>query len=442
MLNGKTARFVRWTTEKNIDFFIPVVAVFSVFPASSGALVTISYLTIVIIGFLCLVFCIVPWSSWRLYWILIIPGFLYFFIMFLSVFRSDFVISDLGKLNKTLIFVTIFFSISFFSLQKKPRNMLLIFIKFAPFGAIPLLFWIVYYWNTDGYRISGGTGNPIPFAMICSVMTAACIYCLLIYRGVCQITAALAVPIYMLAIVFSGTRSVYLTLPVIVLIAILYRPFAIKKAMIMFIACGILAGTLGSLAVLNSSSVSSRFSSILTIASSVWNGSMDTGDFSSNIRIDIIGKGLCYIYDRPIWGYGISNRKELIGSATTGEDGHPIAICQLDHKGYDFTHFHNGFVSSSVDAGLFGLLAVLLLLISPLLFSFFSEKDDFWGLRLNFSLVIVVTYFISGSVNLLFGHALIDTFFLVCCLLLATSLRTAPGMTSASNPDLSAKTQG
>ena len=154
-------------------------------------------------------------------------------------------------------------------------------------------------------------------------------------------------------------------------------------------------------------------------------------DVSVAIRMGLWSGGLKAAEKRPIFGYGANNRSRVI---SRDPDQVPGSRRPAEHLGRTtVSHFHNGFLTAMIDAGVFGVLATVMLLFAPLALAVFAPHDDIYRLRLAFALFLFFTYAIAGSVNIMFGQDLIDALFVTGCLVLALSVGTGPRPSDKGN---------
>ncbi len=90
-------------------------------------------------------------------------------------------------------------------------------------------------------------------------------------------------------------------------------------------------------------------------------------------------------------------------------------ICTLS-----LTHFHNGFLTAAVETGTLGIIAVLSIFLVLIRNAFLALRDRsdpharFGGVLLMSTAIV---YFCMGSVNLMFGHDILDVMFMVMTIL-------------------------
>lgn len=358
--------------------------------------------------------------------IIVYPALAFFLVNALSVLRPDFKIEDLAYLNHSLMFLLPYFVIRRYRYVSK-ENQFKVFVDAVPFGAILLLPWLIYQGVYLNQRLEGGAGNPIPFAMICTLMLPICIINLTSGSVLKRLLSLFGFAVFSAALVFSQTRSMYIAVIPNILVAAYYLYFhsrhRLKEVVIVALVCTSIATLF-----IDRSAVILRFNLLSSSISSVLSGA-PINDESIQQRVTLLRKGFCLAKERPLLGYGISNRREVLSAEQEPSAGWN-GICDTLHGRFFFTHFHNGFVSAYIDAGIFGLLSTLALLFAPLTLSIVSPNDGIKRLRISIALCLTSVYVMAGMTNLLFGHDLIDVMFLIFSTFLALSIRPASEATN------------
>lgn len=142
-------------------------------------------------------------------------------------------------------------------------------------------------------------------------------------------------------------------------------------------------------------------------------------------RMQLYSRALCLIKEQPIFGYGYGKRDGILAQGNLSSVTQGEVTCPQEHL--LSTHFHNGFFTATIDAGIFGLTTAILLLLSPMIFVLQAPKDEKHKLRLAFASMFVGTYGIMGMFNILFGHDIIDSLFITGLIFLALSVIKTDG---------------
>lgn len=355
------------------------------------------------------------------YW-LVVPGLLYLLVMWGSYFRSDFVWSDLEYWAKPYIFITLGFVLINYRLVKNV-DYFSMFIKFAGYSGYVLLPWILYEGFWLGQRMAGGSGNEIPFGMVCGIMAPIALLGVFGADRKHQFIAIGSALLLSTGLVLSLTRGMYIAFAVNMLIVMIYAISISRHRLRVFtIFAVVLALGIGVSA--TSDTIKNRAGSLAVLAQNLAAGEApEDGSFFQ--RMQLYSRAMCLIEERPVFGYGFGKRDGILAQGSPEAIAKGGVICPQEH--IIATHFHNGFFTVAVDAGVIGLMAILLLLFSPWLFVLRAPKDGRQNIRLAFASIFVLTYSFMGIFNILFGHDLIDSLFITGCVFLALSVVKTDG---------------
>lgn len=350
-------------------------------------------------------------------WLIIGPTIIYFAVMAGSLIHPEFEWIDLKAIIQPLLIGLFIFAVMRYR-TVKGTDYFEVFLKYAPYCGILVIPWIFYQLLFEDVRMTGGAGNAIPFAMICAIFIPLSLLSMRGSKGMQRIISVVGAIALIVALLLSQTRSMYLALFInfsIIFIYFLIHSRHRRNVAIVGILLTVLAGGIVS----TSSTLVERGRTIFDVGHSFITQSRVT-DGAVRQRIALYQRGWCLLQERPLQGYGIAKRKELLKQGRGEALAAGGVVCASRHR--EFTHFHNGLLTSGIDAGLPGILSAFILLISPLGFAFFSPGDSNKSKRMVFAFVVVTTYSIAGMSNLLFGHDLIDALFLICCLFLVLSV--------------------
>ncbi|MGI2035253.1 O-antigen ligase family protein [Rhizobium panacihumi] len=261
--------------------------------------------------------------------------------------------------------------------------------------ALPLAFVQVEFFDM---RASGGIGNALPFSMVCSMLASVSLLNTLSPRPRRQALGWAGFIAGILCVLLSQSRGV-LPIPAIavVMLFVLFphklRRFYNWKGVALLVVAAIVVLGMGL-------KHSDRLIEMLGYFAN------DSGaDESYTARIELWKYAGGLFVENPWLGYGVQNRQEFITDI-----------------GYSFTHFHNGFITVTFDAGLAGLIATLLLLVSPLLCVVRNPTTVARRKRLFMALLVLFGYAIAGSTNILFFQDIYDSIFLWFALIVAMPL--------------------
>lgn len=153
------------------------------------------------------------------YW-LVVPGILYLAAMWSSYIRSDFEINDLAGWAKPYIFISIAFILYNFRLVKNV-DYFSMFIKFAGYSGYILIPWLLYEGVWLG-QMAGGSGNEIPFAMVCGILAPIALLGIIGADRRHQLIAIGGALLLSVGLVLSLTRGMYIAFTLNILIVMFY----------------------------------------------------------------------------------------------------------------------------------------------------------------------------------------------------------------------------
>ena len=394
---------------------------FAVLPAAAGSIVGFLFVFAALAGIrdICtkrIDLSLSPYDK-----LLVYPAITFFLVMMISIIRADFEPADVLSLLPALMFVCLYFVIKRYRYLGN-QDSFRFFITAIPIGAFPLLIVMGFEFDSiaKGFRFAGGAGNPIPFAMIVTLMLGICIMNLAFHTWRGKLLVILAIAIFITALGTSLTRSMFLAFFPIMLISAVFLIIESKRKIVYAVSliaivttCIIFTSQIGH--------IQSRAGTLKQAVVALQQGNeLQTGSF--NERIAIFQKGVCLAIQKPLLGHGIAKRRNVLNTITTASEATKIEFCSLESPAYPYTHFHNGFVTAFIDAGIFGFLASLWLLFAPIIFAVKSPNDGLKRMRIATALCLTTVYFFAGMTNILFGQDLIDAIFMIFCLFLALSV--------------------
>lgn len=396
-----------------------VTVALATLPAAAGSVVTFIYVAVALLGIASLAQRRFSGKLCLYDKIIIYPSLAFFLVNTFSLVRYDFQLKDLESIVPSLLFLLPFFVIKQFRFTTN-ENQFSIFLKTVPYGAFLLLPWILYEGLYLGQRMSAGAGNPIPLGMICALMLPICLMNMNSFANKKQfLIIAFGFIVFLSGLILSGSRSMYLAAIPNLIIAASYLVYRSKNK---FNISAILLLLLFSIAVFawNSTIVKERTTRLATSITSILNGS-EFAEASTQYRYSMLKKGICYAQNSIIIGYGISNRREILTSDESIDNKY-FSFCAQNQDVFYYSHFHNGFLTTFIDAGIFGLISTLVLLFAPITLAMLSPPGGLKSLRICVALCLTSVYFSAGLTNLLFGHDLIDAIFLIFASFLSLSI--------------------
>ena len=258
-----------------------------------------------------------------------------------------------------------------------------------------------------GMRAEGGAGNALVFATVTCLATAT------VLAGAFYLERK-RLPLLLgaygaggVALLYSGSRLAWAALFISTLIIL----FVHRREILARFSTATLWTALGVAMValmLASIPAAGRFHALLED----WTNLYSKGDYSTSlgVRAALWQIGVDKFLEAPLLGHGQAQSMELIAKEFRDRFG----LTQ------SFTHFHNGFLTAAVELGVLGLgalLAVFMLAFKNGVDALRGEpspEEIFGALVLLTGASIYVTI---GSANLMLGHDILDTMFLVTMVL-------------------------
>ncbi len=275
---------------------------------------------------------------------------------------------------------------------------------------------IQQYWI--GVRAEGGAGNPIVFATVVCLAVVVCVAGALsgIERARNPLFyAALAGTI---AIIYSGSRIVWLALLIAGIAVLLINHQRLRgrnavRVLLLLTAVGVVIAAFGSQA------ISGRVDFLRSDLDAL--GTHDNYDTSLGIRVALWDIGLKAFHDMPVFGHGVGASQLLIKQGFHDQFAMDTG----------FNHFHNGFLTALVQAGILGavtLAAIFVIAAGNAVRVLRNSGDPVERFGATMIVIVVITYLTAGMTGILIGHDILDSVlmvFLVCGTYLASG-RQAP----------------
>lgn len=291
-----------------------------------------------------------------------------------------------------------------------------VFVRAAPWCGI-LVLPLIAYQALIGGRAEGGAGNAYPFAMICTFIGPVALMNL---REQSSYRAFLATAGFLscaLGVVLAETRTAWVAfaLNLVVLAWYLAPGGAFRRnGRLIAVAVVVFAGIL----VVTAGPIAHRVEMLVQDVQAAMRGGVPSQSLAARLGLWIAATEA--IEARPLTGYGAQNRSRIIREIVI-----PVTNRQQHRQHLEtlvYSHFHNGFLTGMVDAGVLGLLATAMLLFSPLALAFAAPRDGNHRRRIAFAAFLFWTYAVTGSFNIMFGQDLIDALFVIGCVMLALSV--------------------
>jgi O-antigen ligase len=264
-------------------------------------------------------------------------------------------------------------------------------------------------------RAEGGAGNPVPFAVVLSVLLPLGLSGWKDSGQQARLMIGVAAFMGTIAIVLSGTRSMmFATVINLVLVALFLNRSAVSFRRIA--ATGVLVLVTGTLIASSSDFIGRHLGNTIRDFQAIERGDY-RGSAGRRLRMWHVGTEL--IAERPIFGYGPQSVTKLMQEKTTGP---------TSQETLSFTHFHNLVINALVRGGIPELLASVSALFTPLLMCAASMRRRGFGPGQLIASVLFSTYFINGAVSSAFWHDILNAFYVqtaVCSVYLCYGAKPA-----------------
>ncbi|MGO7375843.1 O-antigen ligase family protein [Rhizobium ruizarguesonis] len=247
-------------------------------------------------------------------------------------------------------------------------------------------------------RAEAGTSNAALLGVIGVLFGGIALLNVQSPRSVEQRIAILGYAAGLGCVLLSGTRSAWLVIPVHVVIFLWYfrkHSFHLSLRSLVITSSLLLAGLIA----LGSGQVLHRIEALQENLTSL---ERSDGEITSiGARFALYKGALSAISKDPLTGYGPQNRMASV-LAELPENIRP----QLP-----YSHVHNGFLTAGIDAGVFGIAALSLMLLTPVVGAWRKEAGPGRDLAIALALLLVSSYVITGSFGIMFNQKALDPIF-------------------------------
>lgn len=300
---------------------------------------------------------------------------------------------------KQIVFLLPFFVVARLAVVPGESLLRTTWIASAAWGLATLPF-VLYQGIVLDMRAEAGTGNAIPFAAMGAIFSSFALLGITDPDKRYRWLAAAGFCAGFLCVLFSQTKSI---MPVPIMALALFWVFFLRGQMKIWHLCAL------GLAVLVFGAFGFYVSGSWQRFADVWAVFID-GDGSAQLgssyteRLTMWSHGLAGVLEAPLSGHGFQNRRHFIGLL-----------------GYNYNHWHNGFITAAFDNGIPGLVLTILFLASPLVIALRSPHDALFRPRLFMAITLVFVYVWGGMVNQIFGHGIYNALFLWVGMVIAVS---------------------
>ncbi|MEI9428633.1 O-antigen ligase family protein [Mesorhizobium sp. Cs1299R1N3] len=312
------------------------------------------------------------------------------------------IVKDARHLIPLITFLFFPISYSTWSITQKTTLVRIIVLASmaACFGALLLA---VYQQYRLGIRAEGGAGNAIVFAEVLCLAVVTCVAAALSgierYR-IALICAALGGTV---AIIYSGTRIVWLALLIAGIAVLLINQQRLRgrnavRVLLLLAAIGV------TIAFFGFQTIAGR----VAFLHSDWDALAAHGDHTTALgsRVALWDIGLKAFREMPFFGHGVGATHVLIKQGFQDQFG-------MDEG---FSHFHNGFLTALVQAGILGavtLAAIFVVAARNAARVLRDSADPIERFGATMIVAVVITYLTAGMTGILIGHDILDSVFMV-----------------------------
>lgn len=247
-------------------------------------------------------------------------------------------------------------------------------------------------------RAEAGTSNAALLGVIGVLFGGIALLNVQSPRSVEQRIAILGYAAGLGCVLLSGTRSAWLVIPVHIVIFLWYfrkHSFHLSLRSLAITGSLLLAGIVA----LGSGQILDR---IQALQGDLTTLERSDGEITSlSARIALYKGALSAIRKDPLTGYGPQNRMASV-LAELPDNIRP----QLP-----FSHVHNGFLTAGIDAGVIGIAALCLMLMTPVIGTWRKEAGPGRDISIALALLLVSSYVITGSFGIMFNQKALDPIF-------------------------------
>ncbi|QKC84846.1 O-antigen ligase family protein [Mesorhizobium sp. NZP2077] len=311
-------------------------------------------------------------------------------------------VQDAPRLIPLVTFLFFPVSYSTWSISQKTTLVRIIVLSSLAACFVALLLAVAQqYWV--GMRAKGGAGNAIVFAEVLCLAVMVCVAGALsgIERHrIALLCAALGGTI---AIIYSETRIVWLALPIAGIAVLLINQRMLRgrnavRLLLLLVAVGVVVAAVGF------QTISGR----IDFLRADWNALRAQGHYDTSLgfRVALWEIGLKAFREAPLFGHGVGATQFLIRQGFRDQ-------FEMDAG---FNHFHNGFLTALVQAGLLGavtLAAIFVVAATNAALVLRNSTDPIERFGATMIVIVVITYLTSGMTGILVGHDILDSVLMV-----------------------------
>lgn len=251
-------------------------------------------------------------------------------------------------------------------------------------------------------RVWLGAGNQGPFSVVSAVGFTLCFFAALEGKTVKeQLFFAVATMAAIMCILLSGMRNMMPALLIVPLIAIAILGTQRRRAISKRMGIGIIL-VVGCLIFLAGWFILPRFEVLLLN----WEKASLAQDYDTSLgrRIVMYDYALQAIPSHPWVGIGYQEMKAGLNDFAVSNYGFELGK----------THLHNFALTALVQGGVVELASLVALILAPLLLLKGKNKDAMSRFGIAFMVAVSLIYLLSGSLNIMFNHDVMDMMYITC----------------------------
>ena len=333
--------------------------------------------------------------------------FLYLPIAFLALSRigMNFKISEISTIALTLILISCLLSIAQWLLLDEAY-------RFAPFGTEgDRRYW---YLGTSHPRVSALIGNPLTYLEVSMPLLFASFvgFWRVSSTGKLLRLTALGLGLFVYVFLTQSRLSVFVFLALLCVLVVYLAASATHLSIAKILRRMTFGGIFGFMAVLaflltTETNTEARMKSALSSLQVVVDGGdiNSIGEESAKVRIDMHMSALKAIGERPLLGYGASEIMQAV---------QPYFQSDVLTNPNRFKTLHSLYLNNLISTGALGLILLLALLCSPLVFAVkYRAERGAEGIEwIYLSAVLLISILVSGVFNNVFYDDLKNTAYL------------------------------
>ncbi|MER8829449.1 O-antigen ligase family protein [Mesorhizobium sp. M0938] len=334
---------------------------------------------------------------------LMIAIYAYCGVVILASLVNNSVARDASHLVPLITFLFFPFSYSIWSISQKTTlaRVIILSSMAACFGA--LLLTAIQYWWLGMPRVEGGAGNAIVFATVTCLSVLVCMAGALSGIERARSLLACAALAGTVAILFSGSRIIWMAMLIagIAVLLINRQKLRGRNALRLLLILGVAGLAIAAFG----------FQTILERAEflrSDWEALKAHGNYSTALgfRVAMWQIGLDAFREMPLFGHGVGATRLLMKQGFQEQFG----------MVHGFSHFHNGFLTALVEAGILGavtLAAIFVVATRNAAKVLRTSTDPVERFGATMIIIVVITYLTGGMVGILVGHDIMDSVLMV-----------------------------